>query len=535
VYFLTQSDSLKGLQAQGDELLGLLEADMEAGAISAGFVPAMLFPGRGRQERNLAAWRHFWTPERRGAVQGALEQASAQLGFSAEAFDPFLQAISTKTVPPGPQRVPEALRSLLGISKTPQSDWIQTGTLVPGTDYAPESVYQRYADVARLFDPSLFSLRLGELLFSTFVRMLVIIGISVVVLLLVFFVDWKLTLISLLPVLFALISTLGTLRLAGHPLDIPGLMLSIVVVGMGVDYSLFLVRSYQRSGGEDDSGFRRIQMAVFLASASTMIGFGALCLARHALLRSAGFTSLLGIAYAAFGAFLLLPPLLKRFFQDEGEEPAGNTVPRRAAARYRRRGAYPRLFARWKIRLDPMFFELPRLTKVPFEVARIMDIGCGYGVPGCWLLERFQRARLRGMDPDPERVRIAGRVFGARGVALQGQAPMVPAFEDPADLAVMLDMAHFLPDEDLALTFRRVHANLGPDRRLVLRVAVYPQKRPSLAWRMEALGYRFSRTPVHYRSADHIAAMMAAAGFAVRTTSPSGRRGELIWIIGERR
>jgi predicted RND superfamily exporter protein len=51
-----------------------------------------------------------------------------------------------------------------------------------------------------------------------------------------------------------------------------------------------------------------------LASTSTLIGFGVLCLAEHALLRSAGITSLLGIGYSLTGAFVLLPPLLKHHF-----------------------------------------------------------------------------------------------------------------------------------------------------------------------------------------------------------------------------
>jgi len=55
-----------------------------------------------------------------------------------------------------------------------------------------------------------------------------------------------------------------------------------------------------------------IRMGVFLASASTLIGFGTLSFAQHTLLRSAGLTTLLGVGYAAIGAFTILPPLLNR-------------------------------------------------------------------------------------------------------------------------------------------------------------------------------------------------------------------------------
>jgi len=56
--------------------------------------------------------------------------------------------------------------------------------------------------------------------------MLVIIAAGLVLLLLLFYLNLQLTFLTLLPVVFAYICTLGTLKLIGHPLDIPALMLS---------------------------------------------------------------------------------------------------------------------------------------------------------------------------------------------------------------------------------------------------------------------------------------------------------------------
>ena len=204
--------------------------------------------------------------------------------------------------------------------------------------------YERYKSSGKTFDPSFFSLRMGNLLFSTFVKILFIVGLSVIVLLFLFFLDLKLTFIALLPVLFALVSTLGTLKLIGHPIDIPGLMLSIVVIGMGIDYSIFLVRSYQRYGDDSHPSFGLIRMAVFMASASTIIGFGALCFAEHSLLRSAGLTSLLGISYALIGTLLILPPLLKYLFQTRENDISTPAKERdRVLRRYKKMEPYPRL------------------------------------------------------------------------------------------------------------------------------------------------------------------------------------------------
>jgi len=267
------------------------------------------FQEKREESKNLEAWREFWHYNRIAVLKKTIRKASYNTGFTKEAFEPFFKTISAVPAWPGIAGIPPKFIELLGISeKRDKSAWVQFFTLTPGKSYDAENFYERYRSSGKTFDPSFFSLRMGNLLFSTFVKILLIVGISVIVLLLFFFLDLKLTFIALLPVLFALVSTLGTLKLIGHPIDIPGLMLSIVVIGMGIDYSIFLVRSYQRYGDDSNPSFELIKMTVFMASASTIIGFGALCFAEHSLLRSAGLTSLLGISYALIGAFLTFTP-----------------------------------------------------------------------------------------------------------------------------------------------------------------------------------------------------------------------------------
>ena len=185
-------------------------------------------------------------------------------------------------------------------------------------------------------------------------------------------------------------------------------MLAIVVLGMGVDYSLFLVRSYQRYGSEQHPSLGLVRMAVFLASASTMIGFGILVMADHYLLYSAGLVSLLGIGYSLLGAYLLLPPILRKYFHlDETRDvinPKGKTRFKRVLNRFAKVEAYPRMFARFKMMMDPMFLEIDQFFDNP---KTIIDIGCGYGVPTAWILDQYPSAKIFGFDPDPERIALA--------------------------------------------------------------------------------------------------------------------------------
>jgi hypothetical protein len=106
---------------------------------------------------------------------------------------------------------------------------------------------------------------------------------------------------------FALKSTLEILS-CGHPLDIPGIMLWVVIMGMGIDYGIYYVCSYQRYHDERHPFMSLIRLAIFLSAATTLVGFGALALANHVVLKSIGLVSLLGIGYSLIGTFTILLP-----------------------------------------------------------------------------------------------------------------------------------------------------------------------------------------------------------------------------------
>src|SRR5208283_16953 len=146
--------------------------------------------------------------------------------------------------------------------------------------------------------------------------------------------------------------------------------------------------------------------SVLVNSSSTMIAFGVLALSQHTLLRSAGLTSLMAISYSAIGTFLILPPLLKRIFENPMAPSLQSGDARTAVlARYRWLEAYARMFARFKLRLDPMFAELPSLVRFAAQPKVLVDVGTGFGIPACWLLETYPMAHIYGIEPAVDRVR----------------------------------------------------------------------------------------------------------------------------------
>ena len=111
---------------------------------------------------------------------------------------------------------------------------------------------------------------------------------------------------------------------------------------------------------------------------------------------------------------------------------------------------YPEL-----IRADvPRYDELQTATidAIPFEPARVLELGVGTGETTTRLLERFPDAQVTGLDSTPE------MVFRARELGIEVRLARMedPLPDGPWDLVVSVLAVHHLDDEAKRDLFRRV-------------------------------------------------------------------------------
>ena len=426
---------------------------------------------------------------------------------------------------------------MLGIAKSP-AGFTQLSLLATGKNYNAEDFFSRLlpTGLAKLFDVGLFNKRLGDFLKNIFIQIAIIIGIGTAIIVFIYYLDWLIALAVLAPIAFALIATLGTLKLIGHPLDIPGIMLWIVIMGMGINYSIYYACFYQRYHDESLPEMDTVKLAMFLASFTTLIGFGVLAFASHALLKSIGITSLLGVGYSILGAYFILPVLIKKIFSSVTYPGGPFTVGsyehlRRTVLRYRHLAAYPRVFARMKMMIDPMFKELDTYVQNP---RRIIDIGCGYGIPATWLLEIYPEAKVYGLEPDEVRVLNASYAIGSRGSVQTGRAPDLPVMEGLVDYVLMLDMLHLIDDEEFKLVLRRIHEKLEAGGTLLIRATIPSERKvPWKRW-IEAAHLKIIGMGKRFRPENEIACFMAAAGFDVNVHASSAANVEEKWFVGKK-
>jgi ubiquinone/menaquinone biosynthesis C-methylase UbiE len=404
----------------------------------------------------------------------------------------------------------------------------------PGAAYKGAAFYKSVGkkDLAKVFDPVLFSDRLGEMMLNGFIRVALIVGVMTFLVALLYLIHWRLTLVALVPTLFSLICTIGTLRLLGQNLGIPVIMVAAVVIGMGTDYALYFVRAYQRYMDENHPSVGLIRLSVFLSFATTFIGFGVLALSSHALLKTAGMALALGIGYSYLGTVAFVPPFLKRIlapveFSDVPVMLGSKQHFKRAICRYKHLEPYPRLFARFKILMDPMF---PRLADFVRPGWKVIDVGCGYGVPAAWLLAIYPDLRFLACDPNGERARVAARVLGKRGEVFHCRAQDLPLENERADTVLLLDVLHYLSDQELIEFLGRVRPVLPAEGRLIIRVTI-PGEEFRLFRFVEVARLRFKGARHYFRKVEQSVRILEDAGFKVGLVEPAPSRREETWFI----
>jgi SAM-dependent methyltransferase len=236
----------------------------------------------------------------------------------------------------------------------------------------------------------------------------------------------------------------------------------------------------------------------------------------------------LAIVYYAVGAYLLLPPLLRSLFSRRPLSPPEPEHPERwVMRRFRRLGAYPRLFAWFKMRLDPMS---RRLAEFAPAQGTVLDIGCGYGVAAAWMLGRSADLRVVAVEPDEDRVDVARFVLGARGEVHQGAAPeALPRVSAAAVLC--LDVIHHLDDEALAKTLDHARRSLGQHGRLILRATVPGPGRPPFYRWFETRRLALAKLRPHYRGRSEVGKAIEAAGFELTLVEPTAPGREETWFV----
>jgi predicted exporter len=270
---------------------------------------APVLPSPAVQSQNRDRWRAFWTGPRVQETRRALLAAGRDLGFSPGAFDPFFEWVEADAPVVEPDDLARA-----GLGRVLDSFAIRSESGVrllstvpdaPGLKARLQDLLEGAGEVA-LISPAGFGDALGRALARDFL-VFVLGAVGAVLLLLGLLHRSAVRLgLSLVPVVTGLLAAFGGMALLGVSLNVFNMVAVVLIIGLGVDYGVFMV---MRGTGKEGPGTRK---AVLVSGLTTLAGFGALAPASHPALHAMGVTVLLGIGAAVPSALWVIPALKRK-------------------------------------------------------------------------------------------------------------------------------------------------------------------------------------------------------------------------------
>ena len=270
---------------------------------------ASVCPSRATQEANIRRWREFWSPSRRAALRETLRQVGGELGFRTDAFDRFWQRVEGEPVlltldmfrgTPLEQALNE--RVALGANDNAVS------TLVKLEDRSQIGKLRQALPGMIVLDHKNFVEHIAKLAKDGLGHFALWTGVTVAVIVYLSLASIELVVAVLLPLAFGLLWTFGVMGWLGLPIDMMNSVFVIFIIGIGEDYSVFLVTSKLDEWRGQPQRLAATSASVLISALTTMFGFAVLVFANHPVLFSMGTTVLIGMGFA-FAATLVLTPL----------------------------------------------------------------------------------------------------------------------------------------------------------------------------------------------------------------------------------
>ncbi len=302
------------LQTNDDIHNTLSKLKSEASILDFNSVGALVSSSK-TQNKKIQSWENFWTNNKKTQLKEHLIESGSRLGFKATSFNPFYTLLDNKF---SPLRIEDYSKT----SSIPINDFISTTnnlitvtSIVKVNEGQISSIRDSFntAENIVVIDRQNINEDLLGNLKNDFNSLILYSLALIVLLLLAFYRNIKLTLVTIIPILATWLLTLGLMGLFNLEFNIFSIIISTFIFGLGVDYSIFMTNGLQRQSQHKIKTIATFKASVILSVITTLLGVGVLLFAKHPALHSLALVSIIGITSAMLISFTIQPSLYKFF------------------------------------------------------------------------------------------------------------------------------------------------------------------------------------------------------------------------------
>ncbi|MFH1321646.1 MAG: 1-acyl-sn-glycerol-3-phosphate acyltransferase [Bacteroidota bacterium] len=278
------------------------------------------------QKRRIQLWEKYWTDEKKQLLKKRLIDKGKEYKFKETAFNGFYNLLNKDFKPLEINKFDKIKDIFLDDYIVQSNDLTSVVTLLKVKKEDREKIYLSFSenDDIIIFDKQFITEKYIDILKSDF-NLLVKLSLFLVLFILIFsYGRIELGLITFIPMLLGWLWTLGIMELIGLKFNIFNIIISTFIFGLGIDYSIFIMRGLLQEYKYGYKNLSSYKTAIFLSAFTTITGIGVLIFAKHPALRSIALLSIIGILSVVIISYTIEPVLFRWLMYKGGKR---RTVP----------------------------------------------------------------------------------------------------------------------------------------------------------------------------------------------------------------
>ncbi|WP_026916253.1 MMPL family transporter [Christiangramia portivictoriae] len=369
------------------------------------------------QDSHIEQWNTFWTVKRQDSLKNQLDEISSDFGFKSNSFSKFEEVLQKNYSSIGLKEYQQAGSLYLNdfISRDANLSTV-TSTVNLEQDKVERfmTYFENVPGVVALDRKAINQNFLGDLK-ADFNILIAASVIAVFIILLLFYQNLLLSIITLLPIVITWICALGIMYFFDIEFNILNIIISSFIFGLGLDYSIFITNSCLREYETGTSELQTYQASILLSVITTLLGMGALIFAVHPALRSISIVSIIGVLTAVSVSFILQRSLFRKlifqqpasisFRRNKDNSIAEKLYHKHAILKhYRFHSTYSE--AKAEIRKNREKFL--KISRYLAEADEVLVLNSGIGILPLFLKKKYPEMEVYSFEPE-ELPRIGAR------------------------------------------------------------------------------------------------------------------------------
>ncbi|MBM7624108.1 efflux RND transporter permease subunit [Sporohalobacter salinus] len=171
-------------------------------------------------------------------------------------------------------------------------------------------IYMMREKIPKITGAPVFMRVLYDAVVKEATKSLLVVGVTLLILLMIHFRSVKQVMVGFVPMVFALIMTLGMVKVLKVNLDIISALAFPLIVGIGIDDCVHVIHRLNATDEDLEMVFSSAGRAILLTSLTTMASFGSLMIANYQAIFRMGVVLFVGVAFCFLMTLFVVPIFL---------------------------------------------------------------------------------------------------------------------------------------------------------------------------------------------------------------------------------